>query len=213
MGCINLDCEAACQLRARDWRLAQLMARIGNLGYRDPDSAFCNLAHSVIEQMLSMKAGNTINARLTDLCGGRVTPEAVGALSLDQVRSCGMARRKAETLLSLADVWTEDSLQALAQLPDDDVRAALCQTRGIGRWTADMFLIFYLDRPDVLPLEDGAVRQAFAWLYGVPITDPTAQTLICDLWHPYASVAVRYLYRALNQGLVAAGPSREVLGW
>ena len=123
-----------------------------------------------------------------------------------------MARRKAETILSLAGAWTEDSLQALAQLSDDEVRAALYRTKGIGRWTADMFLIFHLGRPDVLPLEDGAVRQAFLWLYGVPITDPAAQALVCDLWHPNASIPVRYLYRALNQGLVAAGPAAEVLG-
>ena len=95
---------------------------------------------------------------------------------------------------------------------DDEVRAALYRTKGIGRWTADMFLIFHLGRPDVLPLEDGAVRQAFLWLYGVPITDPAAQALVCDLWHPNASIPVRYLYRALNQGLVAAGPAAEVLG-
>ncbi len=212
MGCIELASPEVRRLAERDWRLAQLMARIGDLRYGESDSAFAQLTHSVIEQMLSMKAGNTINARLTDLCDGRVTPEGVRALSLDQIRSCGMARRKAETILSLAGAWTEDSLQALAQLSDDEVRAALYRTKGIGRWTADMFLIFHLGRPDVLPLEDGAVRQAFLWLYGVPITDPAAQALVCDLWHPNASIPVRYLYRALNQGLVAAGPAAEVLG-
>lgn len=213
MPTIPLASPEAQYLAQRDWRLACLMRRVGDLRYERYSSAFAQLSHSVIEQMLSMKAGDTIRGRLEEACGGAITPEAVRALSLDQVRSCGMARRKAETLLALAHTWTDESLDALADEPDDEVRRLLCQTRGVGRWTADMFLLFHLGRPDVLPLEDGAVRQSFLWLYGVPITTPEAQALVCDLWHPQASLAVRYLYRALNQGLVAAGSSCQVLGW
>lgn len=96
----------------------------------------------------------------------------------------------------------EQRLQALAALSDDEVRAALTAVRGIGRWTADMFLIFYLERPDVLPVEDGAVRQVFRWLYGAPLTDDNVREVVCSLWKPYLSTAVRYMYRALNMGLV-----------
>lgn len=73
---------------------------------------------------------------------------------------------------------------------------------GVGVWTCDMFLLFYLGFPDILPVEDGALRQAFRWLYGAEITDSGVQEVVCSLWHPYSSTAVHYLYRALNQGLV-----------
>ena len=76
------------------------------------------------------------------------------------------------------------------------------QHKGIGRWTANMYLLFYLRREDVLPIEDVAFQQGFAWLYGVSPKDETAQRLVCDLWHPYASMAARYLYHALDDGLV-----------
>lgn len=85
-------------------------------------------------------------------------------------------------------------------LPDDEVRSALTTARGIGRWTAGMFLIFFLERPDVLPVEDGTARQVFRWLYGAPLTDDNVSEVVCSLWKPYSSTAVRYMYRALNMG-------------
>lgn len=69
-----------------------------------------------------------------------------------------------------------------------------------------MFLIFYLERPDVLPVEDGAIRQAFKWLYGAPITDNDVREVVCSLWKPCSSTSVRYMYRALNMGLLESKP-------
>ncbi len=199
-------------LMERDWRLRHLIEEIGPLNCAVKGSAFSHLAFSVIEQMLSMKAGRTIEARLIDACGGEITQEAIFALDRDTIRSCGIAKRKAQTLINLAQAMPEERLEALVNLSEDDVRATLMEIHGIGRWTADMYLIFYLCRPDVLPLEDGAVRQSFQWLYGAPIADANVQQAICSLWHPYASCAVRYLYAALNQGLIAQGSSEAVLG-
>ena len=77
-----------------------------------------------------------------------------------------------------------------------------------------MFLLFFLDRPDILPVEDVAFQQAFRWLYdGAPVTNPDVERAVCGLWHPFASLPVRYLYRALDLGLTRRGPSREVLGY
>ena len=171
---------------------------MGDLSYEVSGSAFEHVAHSVIEQMLSMKVGRTIEDKLRGLCGGEITGEAVLSLSLEEICSCGIAARKAATLQELA----EPELRALATLPDDEVRRALTAVHGIGRWTADIFLIFYLGRPDVLPVEDGAVRQVFRWLYGAPLTDDNVREVVCSLWRPYSSTAVRYMYRALNMGLV-----------
>ena len=190
-------------LMERDWRLRHLIEAVGDLSYEVSGSAFEHVAHSVIEQMLSMKVGRTIEGRLRELCGGEITGEAVLSLSPEEIRSCGVAARKAATLQEFARTMPEQRLQALAGLSDDEVRAALTAVRGIGRWTADMFLIFYLERPDVLSVEDGAVRQVFRWLYGAPITDENLREVVCSLWRPYSSTAVRYMYRALNRGLLA----------
>lgn len=198
-------------LMERDWRLRHLIEAVGNLSYEASGSAFEHVAHSVIEQMLSMKVGRTIEGRLRGLCGGKITGEAVLSLSLEEIRSCGVAARKAATLQELARTMPEQRLRALAGLSDDEVRAALTAVRGIGRWTDDMFLIFYLERPDILPVEDGAVRQVFRWLYGAPLTDDNVREVVCSLWKPYSSTAVRYMHRALNSGFVV-GESAPTVG-
>lgn len=192
-------------LMERDWRLRHLIEAVGDLRYEVSGGAYEHVAHSVIEQMLSMKVGRAIEGRLRNLCGGEITCEAVLSLSVEEIRSCGVAARKAVTLQELARTMPEPELRALADLPDDEVRAALTAVRGIGTWTADMFLIFYLGRPDVLPVEDGAVRQVFRWLYGAPLTDENVREVVCSLWRPYSSTAVRYMYRALNMGIVTQG--------
>lgn len=192
-------------LMERNWRLRHLIEAVGDLSYEVSGGAYEHVAHSVIEQMLSMKVGRAIEGRLRGLCGGEITGEVVLSLSLEEIRACGVAARKAETLQELARTMPEPELRALAALPDDEVRAALIAVRGVGRWTADMFLIFYLGRPDVLPVEDGAVRHVFRWLYGAPLTDENVREVVCSLWRPYSSTAVRYMYRALNMGVVESG--------
>jgi DNA-3-methyladenine glycosylase II len=202
MPTLTTNTPGVAYLMERDWRLRHLIEAVGDLSYEVSGSAFEHVAHSVIEQMLSMKVGRAIEDRLRGLCGGEITGEAVLSLSLEEIRSCGIAARKAATLQELARTMPEQRLHSLAGLSDDEVRSALTAVRGIGRWTADMFLIFYLERPDVLPVEDGAVRQLFRWLYGAPLTDENVRQVVCSLWRPYSSTAVRYMYKALNSGFV-----------
>lgn len=202
MPTLTKDTPEVAYLMERDWRLRHLIEAVGDLGYEVTGGAYEHVAHSVIEQMLSMRVGRAIEGRLRGLCGGEITCESILSLSFEEIRSCGIAARKASTLQELARTLPECELRALAELPDDDVRAALMSVRGIGKWTADMFLIFYLGRPDVLPVEDGAVRQVFRWLYGAPLTDENVREVVCSLWRPYSSTAVRYMYRALNMGIV-----------
>ncbi len=213
MPTIELDDEAVLYLSERDWRLAHLIAHVGPLTYRTAGTCFEALAHSIIEQMLTMKAGDVIRGRLIEKCGGILTPEAVGALSQEEIRACGMSRTKARSLHALADYALEHDLDELAALPDEEVRAELMALPGIGKWTADMYLLFYLGREDILPVEDAAVRQVFTWLYRAPMTDRDVVTAVCDVWHPHCSTAVRYMYRALNTGLLKLGDSRDVLGY
>lgn len=201
MPVISLTSNEVTYLAERDFRLRHLMYRIGDLKYDPPETAFHCLAHSIIEQMLSMKAGLAIESRLIACCDGAFMPERVKALAVEEVKACGMSLRKAQSLHSLAEYALENDLEDLRHATDAEVSATLQKLPGIGKWTCDMFLLFYLERPDILPVEDGALRQSFGWLYGVPITSEEAQTIVCSLWRPYSSTAVRYLYRALNEGM------------
>lgn len=202
MPTIGLDDAAVRHLSERDWRLAHLIAHLGPLAYRAPASAFHSLAHSIIEQMLSIKAAATIEQRVYALCENDFRPERVAALSEEDLRGCGVSARKARNLRSLAAYALGHDLEALRGRAEGDIRAELMALPGIGKWTCDMFLLFYLGLPDILPVEDGAFRQAFQWLYGASVENAGVRAVVCGLWHPYASTAVRYLYRALNTGLV-----------
>ena len=211
MPIISLTSKEVTYLAERDFRLRHLMYQIGDLEYDPPETAFHSLAHSIIEQMLSMKAGRAIESRLIACCGGMFVPERVKALAVEEVKACGMSLRKAQSLHNLAEYALENDLEALRHASDAEVSARLQKLPGIGKWTCDMFLLFYLERPDILPIEDGALRQSFGWLYGVPITSADAQKIVCSLWKPYSSTAVRYLYRALNTGLVKENAKAETL--
>ena len=211
MPTLTTNTPAVAYLMERDWRLRHLIEAVGDLSYKVSGSAYEHVAHSVIEQRLSMKVGRTIEGRLRELCGGEITGEAVLSLSPEEMRSCGVAARKAATLQELARTVPEQRRQGLAVLSDAAVRSPRSTARGIGRWTADMFLIFYLERPDVLPVEDGAVRQVFRWLYGAPLIDDNVREVVCSLWKPYSSTAVRYMYRALNVGIVDARQAADAL--
>lgn len=193
MPTLTMNTPEVAYLMERDWRLRHLIEAVGDLSYEVSGSAYEHVAHSAIEQMLSMKVGRTIEGRLRELCGGELTGKTVLSLSLEEIRSCGVAARKTATLQELARTISEQRLRTLSKLSDDDVRTALTAVHDIGKWTADMFLIFYLERPDVLPVEDGAVRQVFKWLYDAPITDENVRVVICSLWQPYSSTAVRYI--------------------
>ncbi len=211
MPIIKLDSNEVTYLSERDWRLSHLMQRIGDLGYEPYDTAFHSLAHSIVEQMLSMKVGRTIEGRLIDCCGGQLIPERILELPVEQIKGCGMSLRKAQNIQALASYAMENDLEGLRALPDNEIQKELQQLPGIGKWTCDMFLLFYLGRPDVLPIEDGALRQSFEWLYGASITSPDVREVVCSLWQPYSSTAVRYLYRALNMGLIKEMPDAREL--
>ncbi|MGI6033123.1 MAG: DNA-3-methyladenine glycosylase family protein [Coriobacteriales bacterium] len=211
MPIIRQDSDEVRYLCERDWRLSHLISRLGDLEYRRAGSAFEALSHSIVEQMLSMKASAGIESRIRGACGGKISPDAVAALSVGELRECGISTRKAESLRALAEYAGGNDLEQLCGAPEDEIRSELMALPGIGRWTCDMFLLFYAGRPDVLPVEDGALRQSFEWLYCAPLGDPAVRQVVCSLWRPYSSYAVRYLYRALNKGLVKQGPPKGVL--
>ena len=186
-----------------DKRLGKVINMVGSISYIPHEDGFAFLVHEIIEQMLSIKAGKCIYDRLVNLCNGTITPEAISQLSKDEIKSVGMSNAKADYIQNLTNAVLNNDLilSDFDELSDECVTSRLVKLQGIGNWTAKMYLIFVLDRPDILPYEDGAFLQSYRWLYKTEDCTPSLILQKCKKWKPYSSVAARYLYRALDMGL------------
>ena len=191
-------------LARRDPVLRDLMrkygeCRLANHQHTDPFQA---LVHAIISQQLSTKAAATIAARFTSLFGGSVpTPAAVDAIPDDRLRGVGLSGQKLGYLRDLCRRIQDGSLPLgeLDAMSDDEVIVALTSVKGIGRWTAEMFLMFRLHRPDVLPVGDLGIVKAVQKNYRLRKTpDPRRLTRIGEAWRPYRSIACWYLWRSLE---------------
>jgi len=186
-----------------DEMLMTVIFRIGDIEYTLHRDGFAFFVDTIISQMLSNKAADAISARVNGICDSDISPERVGALTVSDLRKTGLSVAKSEYVLHLAShcIGNPEYFDSFHDKPDKVVMDELMKLRGIGSWSAKMFLIFVLDRPDVLPFEDGAFRQAFLWLH--PTVTYTEKTVSekCQLWRPYASIASRYLYKVLDSGL------------
>lgn len=187
----------------KDKRLAKAISMVGPINYCPYDDEYAFLIHEIIEQMLSIKAGQKIYARLEQLCNGRITPQTVSELSDEAIRSTGTSNAKVLYIRNITNAVISGKLcfDDLKKLPDEVILKKMTSLRGIGTWTAKMYLIFVLDRQDVLPFEDGAFLQSYRWLYRT--TDCTAASVKkkCAKWKPYSSIAARYLYDILDLGM------------
>jgi len=190
-------------LARRDPVIRDLMRAHGKCGLADAQHAdpFGALMKAIVSQQLSTKAAHTIFTRLIALFDGAPTPRTLAALTDVQLRAVGLSGQKLRYMRNLAGKVEDGSLplQALDAMGDDDVIVALTQVKGIGRWTAEMFLMFRLHRPDVLPLDDLGIVKAVQKAYGLRKT-PSADRLqkIGEAWRPYRSVACWYLWRSLS---------------
>ncbi|CAN5231117.1 DNA-3-methyladenine glycosylase [soil metagenome] len=167
-----------------------------------PAEAYGALLRSIVGQQLSTKAARTIYERLIGLYGGQTpAPDQIVATDAEELRGVGLSRAKAAYLRSLAEHVIEGELELdrLNELPDEEVIAQLTAVKGLGPWTAHMFLIFHLRRPDVLPVGDLGVRRAVQLAYGMKDL-PSAAELerIAERWRPYRSLASLYLWRSLD---------------
>lgn len=187
----------------KDKHLAKVIELIGPLQYTIHDDPYQFLIHEIIEQMLSIKAGNAIYSRLVALCDGNVCPEKITQLTDEQIKSVGTADSKVLFIreVTQAVVSKELDFNALEKLSDTEVFKKLTSIKGIGKWTANMYLIFVLNRPDILPTNDAAFLQAYGWLYKTSDRSDKSIRERCKKWKPYSSIASRYLYRALDTGL------------
>lgn len=190
-------------LLRRDPVLAAVIRKHGACGLASAQRAdhFSALVRAITGQQLSTKAASTIYARLAALMPGGVTPGALSTLTDDQMRAVGMSRQKISYFRDLSEKALSGAvpLDALDALSDDDVIAALTRVKGIGRWSAEMFLMFRLHRPDVLPVDDLGIVNAVKNVYRLR-QPPTAERIrkIGEAWRPYRSVASWYLWRSLD---------------
>ena len=193
--------EATSTVAALDPALARVVREAGPIHHRkrDPDGPFGALVRAITFQQLSGRSAIAIHGRLRASVEGQLTPEAVAALSDEQLRTAGLSHAKMAALRDLAAKVLDGTvvLKAGARMPDDEIIARLVTVRGIGPWTAEMFLIFELRRLDVWPVDDLGVRQGFAHIWSRPEI-PTAKQLAPEgeRFRPYRTVVARYCWTA-----------------
>lgn len=194
---------ATAHLRRADPVLAALMTRVGFCGFEADrrGTSYSALVEAIQYQQITGKAAAAIHRRLTALVGrSHPRPTDVAALSDAQLRSAGLSRQKIAYLRDLTRLVRDGlPLGRLGRLPDDAVIEALTQVKGIGRWTAEMFLMFRLGRLDVLPVDDYGIRTAMQRAYRMrDLPKPARMQRVAERWRPYRTIACWYLWRSID---------------
>jgi 3-methyladenine DNA glycosylase/8-oxoguanine DNA glycosylase len=197
--------KAVEHLKSVDSVLEWHMEKIGPVSVKARRVAvFQSLARAIIYQQLNSKAADTILSRFKALFGDGYFPSAerVLAVHLEQLRSAGLSRPKANYIRGIAERAASGSLPTLKEcdkLTDAEIVQRLTEMKGVGRWTAEMFLIFNLGRLDVLPVHDLGVRRGFQIAYGKrKMPEPEQLERFGEKWRPYRTVAARYLWRSVD---------------
>ena len=194
--------------------MEELVRRVGSLGSEErrrgrPEDAYGTLVRTIVGQQLSTKAARSIYARLTALFGDRApTPGELICAKEEALRAAGLSRPKIRYLRDLADhvLSGELDLDALQTLPDEEVAARIVAVKGLGQWSADMFLMFHLGREDVLPVGDLGVRRAVQRAYDLPdAPDADALRGIAAPWRPHRTLASLYLWESLEPDKAPVG--------
>jgi len=193
--------KAILHLKKADPVLALIIERVGRFAMNYDEPAFHSLAEAIVYQQLHGKAAATIFKRLTDLAGEPLTPEGILKLSEEQMRGVGLSKQKLSYLRDLAEKTQAGTLDfaRMSTLHDAEVIKALTQVKGIGVWTAHMFLMFSLRRPDVLPTGDLGIQMAIRKHDRKrKLPKPVQMEKIAKCWSPYRSVACWYLWRSMD---------------
>lgn len=190
-------------MSVQDPRLAIIIKSVGRYSIELRPQPFRSLVEAIIYQQLAGRAADTIFGRFLKIYRGRFpSPARILATSDQELRAAGLSRQKIAYIRDLAGRVADRSLRLdkLALLDDAEIAEQLVQVKGIGRWTADMFLIFCLGRPDVLPVGDLGLRRAIMINYGLSELPLAAKILeIASAWKPYSSVATWYMWKSLEK--------------
>jgi DNA-3-methyladenine glycosylase II len=192
--------DAKEELMKRDRIMRKLIPQFGDLQLIGRGEAFNTLAQSIISQQISVKAAETIWGRLLELCP-KCTPAQILKVGPEKLAACGLSKRKAEYVLDLAEHFKAKRVHVdkWVDMDDEEVIAELVQIRGIGRWTAEMFLIFNLLRPNILPLDDLGLLKGISINYfsGEPVSRSDVREVAAN-WEPWRTVGTWYLWRSLE---------------
>ena len=192
--------DARKYLTKRDRVMKRLIPQFGSACLQSRGDAFTTLARSIVGQQISVKAAQSVWERFAAL-PRRMTPANVLKLKVDDMRQAGLSARKIEYLVDLALHFDSGAIhvEAWRGMQDEEIIAELVGIRGIGRWTAEMFLIFHLMRPNVLPLDDVGLISGISKNYfsGDPVSRSDARE-VAAAWNPYCSVATWYIWRSLD---------------
>jgi DNA-3-methyladenine glycosylase II len=197
--------DACRHLMKRDRVMKKLIPKHGGVSLQSRGDAFVTLARSVVGQQISIKAAQSVWDRFA-LLPKKMVPAQVLKLKVDDMRAAGLSARKVEYLVDLALNFANNQVHvaAWADMDDEAIIAELIAIRGIGRWTAEMFLIFHLMRPNVLPLDDIGLQNGISRCYFSD--EPVSRSEIREVaasWAPYSSVATWYIWRSLDPVPVA----------
>ncbi|NMB78571.1 MAG: DNA-3-methyladenine glycosylase 2 family protein [Methanomicrobiales archaeon] len=187
-------------LKKRDKKLGAAIDEIGMIERTVNPDLFTALVASVASQQISAKAAETVCARLEDQFG-IISPESIASATEEEIQKCGMSMRKAGYIRGIGSAVTEGrlDLSALRELPDNDVISQLTALNGVGVWTAEMLLIFSMERQDVVSWGDLAIRRGMMRLYGKETIDRAAFERYRKRYSPYGSVASLYLWEISHQ--------------
>lgn len=192
--------DAKAELMKRDRIMRKLIPQFGDLQLTGRGDAFTTLARSIIGQQISTKSAQAVWQRFLEACP-KCMPAQVIKTGPENLVACGLSKRKAEYILDLANHFKAKTVHPdkWAEMEDEDVIAEMLQIRGIGRWTAEMFLIFNLLRPNVLPLDDPGLLKGISDSYfsGEPVSRSDAREVAAN-WEPWRTVATWYLWRSLD---------------
>ncbi|WP_413891208.1 DNA-3-methyladenine glycosylase family protein [Candidatus Aalborgicola defluviihabitans] len=193
--------DACKHLVKKDRVMKRLIPQFGDACLETRGDAFVTLARSVVGQQISVKAAQTVWDRFAALLPRKITPANVLKLKVDDMRAAGLSARKVEYLVDLAVHFDNGALHVKSwdAMSDDEIVAELVAIRGIGRWTAEMFLIFHLMRPNVLPLDDvGLINGIRTNYFSGDVVSRSDAREVAAAWEPYCTVATWYIWRSLD---------------
>ena len=201
MRCVDCSREIREYLAAADPVLGAHILRLGELRRPMREDLFSALVSSVVSQLISKKAAATVFGRLTQLCGGCITPAAIAERTPDEIQSCGMTFRKAQNIhaIGCSAASGQTDLTALERLSDQEVVRVLSALPGVGEGTAQMLMIFAMGRPDVISYKDLGIRRGMMRVYGLDSLSKQQFDAYARAYRPYSSTASIYLWQLSDE--------------